>query len=94
VTGKMTFPAEHSAVLAFYVGGGGGGRRGGLNLPGLEIDELAIYDLALPVLEATAGNRLSGNDHALLVKAEQGARKCLDRIVGLQRWGGWQTLYT
>ncbi|NOZ19604.1 MAG: pectate lyase, partial [Planctomycetes bacterium] len=93
VTGKMKFPDRHSPVLVFYVGGGFSGRAVGINLPGLEIDDLVIYDLPLSVLQAEK-NPLPKEDQELLVKTEKNARKCLNFVADLQRWGGWQTLYT
>ncbi|MEW6355146.1 MAG: hypothetical protein AB1696_02375 [Planctomycetota bacterium] len=92
-TGPMKFPDRHSPVFIFYVGGGFGARVDGMNLPGLEIDDLVIYDLPLAVLQADI-KPLPKEDEALLIKTEDNARKCLNFIADLQRWGGWQTLYT
>ncbi|MDP6118236.1 MAG: pectate lyase [Planctomycetota bacterium] len=92
VRGKIKFPGRHSRVMVFYVGGGFGARLGGMNEPGMEMDEFALYDLPLWVLDPAS--ELGKEDEALLSEAEAGVRKCYNQIVALQRWGGWQTLYT
>ncbi len=92
-TGPLTFPARRGPLLALYLGGGFGGRQGGLNLPGLAFDDLVVYDQPLPALER-APAPLPGDHAALVERTEPALRKCYDLICDLQRWGGWQTLYT
>ncbi len=92
VTGPMEFSPHDTAPFALYVAGGFGGRTGGLNLPGLAIDELVLYDAALPVLQSDAP--LPDEDEQFLPLAEAGARRTLDALVDLQRWGGWQCIYS
>lgn len=92
VSGPMEFSDSDRAAIAVYVGGGFGGRTGGLNLPGLSIDELVLYDVALPVLERDAA---LPEEHAeFLPIVEEGARRTLYFLADLQSWGGWQCLYT
>lgn len=93
VGGEMTFPDRRRATFVMYVGGGIGGRMGGLNEPGLEIDDLVIYDVPLPMLEAEL-RPLPEEDQAFLPQAEDAARKCLNLVADLQRWGGWMTIHT
>ncbi|MGC9319073.1 MAG: pectate lyase, partial [Armatimonadota bacterium] len=92
-TGAMDFSADHRPAYALYVAGGFGGRTGGMNLPGLTIDELVLYDQAIPLLEAEDGP-IPDEDLALLPEAEEGARRILYFLADLQRWGGWQCIYT
>lgn len=92
VTGPMEFSDDERAAWAIYVAGGFGGRTGGLNLPGLAIDELVLYDAALPVLQSDVA--LPEEDEQFLPLAEAGARKTLCFLADLQRWGGWQCIYT
>lgn len=93
VSGEMAFSQDHRPAFALYVAGGFSGRAGGLNLPGLTIDDLVLYDVALPVLQAPPV-ALPEEDATLLPLAEAGARKTLDFLCDLQRWGGWNCIYT
>lgn len=93
ISGKLTFPPRHDPAFVIYFGGGFGGRLGGLNEPGLEMDDVVLYDQPLPLLEAEP-RPLPEADATFLPRAEEGARKTLYFLAGLQRWGGWQTLYT
>ncbi len=92
VTGPMEFSDNERAAWAIYVAGGFGGRTGGLNLSGLAIDELVVYDAALPALQA--GVTLPEEDAAYLPEVEAGARETLYFLADLQRYGGWQCIYT
>jgi hypothetical protein len=92
VSGPMQFSESDRAHFALYVAGGFGGRLGGLNLPGLAIDDLVLYDLALPVLQTEVA--LPEEDEQFLPLAEAGARKTLYFLADLQRFGGWQCIYT
>ena len=93
VSGPMTFSEDDRSPFALYVAGGFSGRTGGLNLPGLAIDELVLYDQPQPILEAEEV-ALPAEDEQLLPVAEAGARKVLNLLLDLQRWGGWQCIYT
>ena len=94
VRGKIKFPKEESAVFVFYVGGGWSAKSGGgMNLKGQDFDEVAIYRVPVSVLEAPRP-KLPAAHEALLPKCEAAARKYLDGLCRLQRWGGWQVLYT
>lgn len=93
VSGEMTFSEDHRPAFVVFVAGGFSGRAGGLNLPGLTIDDLVLYDVALPVLEAEPV-ALPDEDAVLLPLAEEGARRTLDFLCDLQRWGGWNCIYT
>jgi len=93
VTGEMTFSEDFRPAFAIYLAGGFGGRAGGMNLPGLTIDDFVLYDVALPILEADLA-ALPEEDEPFLPVAEEGARKSLNFVADLQRWGGWQTIYT
>ena len=92
VTGPMEFSTRETAPFALYVAGGFGGRTGGMNLPGLGIDDFVLYDVSLPVLQAQTP--APDEDEQFLPVAEAGARRTLDRLVDMQRWGGWQCIYT
>ncbi len=92
VTAPMEFSPDMGAAWAIFVASSFSGRAGGLNLPGLAVDDLALYDLALPVLEASA--LLPAEDEEYLPQVEAGARKALNFLVDLQRWGGWQCIYS
>jgi len=92
VSGPMEFGADVGVAWAVYVAGGFGGRTGGLNLPGLAIDDFVLYDAALPVLQATVA--LPEEEEQFLPLAEAGARKALTFLCDLQRWGGWQCIYS
>ena len=70
-----------------------GGRTGGLNLPGLLLDDFVLYDVPLSILEA-GRTRLPEKDAAYLPVVEAGVRRSMDYMADLQRWGGWQYLYT
>jgi hypothetical protein len=52
VTGELNWPDNEQNPYVFYVGGSHEARRRGRNEPGLQIDELVIYDRAMPMLEA------------------------------------------
>ena len=94
VQGKIKFPEEHSAVFVFYIGGGWSAKYGGgMNQTGQDFDELAVYRVPVSVLEARRPE-LPAEHEALLPKCEAAARKYLDGLCRLQRWGGWQVLYT
>ena len=93
VSGALAFSADPRPAFALYVGGGFGGRLGGMNEPGLLIDDFVLYDVPLPILEAEPV-LLPAEDESFLPVAEAAARKSLDLVAGLQRWGGWQTIYT
>ncbi len=91
-TGPMEFSAEQRSPMAIYLAGGFGGRHGGLNRPGLAVDDFVLYDAALPVLQTDAS--LPTEDAELLPIAEAGARRTLYFLADLQRWGGWQCIYS
>ena len=94
MTNKVEFLHMPGAAQVFYVGGGHNAKYGeGLMLQGLELDELAIYNVPVSVLESQQ-SELSGFDILLLKQAERGARLSYDRICDLQRWGGWMNRYT
>jgi len=93
VTGEMQFLDSRRAPFVMYVGGGFGRGEGTLNEEGLEIDELAVYDAPVPILEGEL-RPLPAADEAFLPRAEEAARKCLNLIADLQRWGGWQRNYS
>jgi len=93
VSGKMEFSQDWRPAFALYLAGGFGGRTGGLNLAGLTIDDFVLYDVPILVLEAELAS-LSQEDQELLMRAEAGARKTLNFLADIQRWGGWQCIYT
>ncbi len=93
VGAPMEFSQDDRPAFALYVAGGFGGRTGGLNLPGLAIDDLVLYDLSLPALQAETV-ALAEEDEQFLPLAEEGARKSLYFLADLQRWGGWQCIYS
>ncbi|MFW5798018.1 MAG: pectate lyase, partial [Planctomycetota bacterium] len=94
VTGKVTFPDKQSPTLVFYIAGGHSAKYGdGINKAGLAVDELAVYTVPYTVLEEKVPP-LTDDQAKLLVDAEAALRKCYDRTVDLQQWGGWATLYT
>ncbi|MCK5804175.1 MAG: hypothetical protein KAI66_15165, partial [Lentisphaeria bacterium] len=93
VSGEMTFSEDPRPAFGIYLGGGATYRTGGLNEPGLALDDFVLYDVALPVLE-TVSAPLPEEDDAYLPTVEEGARKTLNYMADLQRWGGWQTIYT
>lgn len=93
VRGEMAFSQDHRPAYALYLGGGFGGRTGGLNLPGLSLDDFVLYDVPLPVLEADLAP-LPEKDAAYLPAVEAGVRRTMNYMADLQRWGGWQCLYT
>jgi hypothetical protein len=93
VSGEMAFSQDFRPAFALYLAGGFGGRAGGMNLPGLTIDDFVLYDVPLPLLETELA-ALPHAEEEFLPIAEAGARKSLDFIADLQRWGGWQTIYT
>jgi len=88
----MEFSTERRSPMAIYLGGGFGGRLGGLNQPGLAIDDFVLYDVALPVLETEAAP--TPEEAEFLPGAEAGARRTLYFLADLQRWGGWQCIYS
>jgi len=92
VGGPMDFSQDHRGPMALYVAGGFGGRLGGLNEPGLAIDDLVLYDVSLPVLQS--GGELPEEEAQFLPVAEEGARRTLYYLADLQRWGGWQCIYS
>lgn len=91
-TGPMQFSEDYRAPMAIYVASGFQGRGAGLNRPGLAIDDLVLYDVPLPILQSDAS--LPEEDAALLPIAEEGARRTLYFLADLQRWGGWQCIYS
>ena len=94
VTGKVAFPQFPAEAQVFYIGGGHNAKYGeGLMLEGLELDELAVYNVPVSVLEA-APTKLAEADTMLLMRSNRGARLSYDRISDLQRWGGWMSRYT
>jgi hypothetical protein len=93
LSGDFKFSADRRAAIAVYLGGDATARIGGINLPGLAFDDFVLYDLPLPVLEAVPA-ALPGEDETVLPLVEQGVRRTLNFMADLQRWGGWQTLYT
>jgi len=93
VSGEMTFSEDPRAAFAIYLGGDATYRTGGLNEPGSVFDDFVLYDVALPVLE-TAPTPLTEKDIAYLPVVEEAVRETLNYMADLQRWGGWQTLYT
>jgi hypothetical protein len=93
LSGQMTFSADTRPAFAIYVAGGADARAGGMNEAGLAVDSLVLYDLPLPLLEA-GPVALPAEEAEFLPLAEAGARKTLDTLAGLQRWGGWQCIYT
>ncbi|MDZ4198034.1 MAG: pectate lyase [Kiritimatiellia bacterium] len=94
VSGPMTFSQDPRSAFVFFVGSGWSARQGGLNDAGLAFDDLALYDLPLPSLDAPP-EPLPGDHEAFLADAEAAARRTLATLRDLQRpGGGWQTLYT
>ena len=93
VRGEVDFSRDHRPVYAVYLGGGFGGRTGGLNLPGLSLDDFVLYDVPLSLLEADL-TALPEKDAAYLPAVEAGLRRSMNYMADLQRWGGWQCLYT
>ena len=93
VSGKMAFSADRRSAYAIYLGGGFGGRTGGLNLPGLALDDFVLYDVSLPIIEAEM-TPLPAEDAEYLPVIEAGVRRTMDYMADLQRWGGWQCIYT
>ncbi|MFC1718407.1 pectate lyase [Candidatus Poribacteria bacterium] len=92
ISDKMEFPDDLRPAFVIYLAGSSM-TRDGMNDQGLAIDDFVLYDRPLPVLETqTAG--LASEDQEFLLQAEAGARRTLNFVAGLQRWGGWQTLYT
>ncbi len=92
-TGEMEFSSDYRPAFAIYLGGGFGGRAGGLNLPGLTFDDFVLYDVPLPILEAEM-TPLPEEDAAYLLVVEDGVRQTMNYMADLQRWGGWQCIYT
>ncbi len=92
VSGPLAFPPSRDLALLFYVAGGHTA-QGGMNGPGLAIDDLVIYDQPLPQLQA-ATRPLPAIDQDLLPQVEAGARRALNAIADLQRWGGWPNLHS
>ena len=93
VSGKLDLSQDWRPAFALYLAGSFGGRTGGLNLAGLTIDDFVLYDVSIPVLEARLAS-LPEEDQELLMQAEAGARKTLNFLADIQRWGGWQCIYT
>lgn len=93
VSGALEFSADRRPAFALYLGGGFAGRIGGLNLPGLAFDDFVLYDIPLPILEADL-TPLPAEEAAYLPEAEAGLRRTMDYMADLQRWGGWQCMYT
>ncbi len=93
VSGEMAFTSDPRPAFAIYLGGGFGGRLGGLNLPGLAFDDFVLYDVPVSVLEAELAP-LPVEDAEFLPVAEAGLRRTMNYMADLQRWGGWQCLYT
>ena len=93
VSGKMAFSNDPRPAFVVFLGGWATHREGSLNKPGSAFDDFVLYDVPLPVLERAA-TPLPEEDAAYLPTVEQGARKTLNYMADLQRWGGWQTLYT
>lgn len=93
ISGALAFSADPRPAFAIYLGGGFGARLGGMNEAGLFIDDVVLYDVPLPILEAEPVP-LPDDDESFLPVAEIAARKALDFVADLQRWGGWQTIYT
>ncbi|HJN14486.1 MAG TPA: pectate lyase [Armatimonadota bacterium] len=93
VSGEMDFSPDARPAFAVYVAGGADARAGGMNLPGLAVDDVVLYDVSLPLLEAELA-KLPEVEAEFLPVAEAGARKTLDFLADLQRWGGWQCIYT
>ena len=92
--GPFRFPTRRNRQITFYLGGGLGARvLGGMNEAGLSFDDLAIYDLPLPALQAERAP-LPARDAELLSRAEQAARKSLFFMAELQNTGGWQNIYS
>ncbi|MCD6359451.1 MAG: pectate lyase, partial [Armatimonadetes bacterium] len=92
-SGETAFSPDHRAVFAVYLGGGFGGRTGGLNLPGLTLDDFVLYDVSLPILEAEL-TPLPQEDAEYLPVVEEGVRRTMNFMADLQKWGGWQCIYT
>jgi PelA/Pel-15E family pectate lyase len=93
VSGDLTFSQDFRPPFALFLGGAGCSRPGGLNAPPLAFDDLVLYDLPLPLLQAQPAH-LPPADAEYLPTVEQGLRQTLGMMADLQRWGGWQTLYT
>lgn len=94
VTAEVAFPQMPWEAQVFYIGGGHNAKYGeGLMPMGLELDELAVYNVPISVLEATP-MELAADDTILLMQADRGARLSYNRIYDLQRWGGWMNRYT
>ena len=92
--GGMDFSDDRRAPYAVYVGGGFNTRAGGMNEAGLAIDNLVLYDAPLSILGADLSELLAEEEADFLPVAEAGARKTLDFLADIQRFGGWQCLYS
>lgn len=93
VSGELTGSTDPRAAFAIFLGSAGSSRPGGLNFPPLAFDDFVLYDQPLPLLEATP-EPLPEEDAAYVPEVEDGIRQTLGLLADLQRWGGWQTLYT
>jgi hypothetical protein len=93
VSGEMEFSADHRPAMLVYLGGAGSSRTGGIAPVGTAFDDFVLYDLPLPVLQADLAE-LPEADAAYLPEVEAATRQTMDFMADLQRWGGWQTLYT
>ncbi len=93
VSGPMAFSTDLRPAMAVYLGGGAVSRTGGIAPVGTALDDFVLYDLALPMLQAQP-TPLPQADAEYLPLVEAGVRQTMDYMASLQRWGGWQTLYT
>ena len=93
VSGPLQFSTDLRPAFALYLGGDATARKGGINQAGLTFDDFVLYDTTLPLLSAER-TPLPEEDAAYLPVVEDGLRQTLNFMADLQRWGGWQTLYT
>lgn len=91
VAGEMGFSADHRPAYVIFLGSGMSSAT--LSLPGWAFDDFVLYDVALPLLEAQP-SPLPEEDANYLPVVEAGVRQSLNFMADLQRWGGWNCIYT
>ncbi|RRJ95857.1 pectate lyase [Opitutaceae bacterium TAV4] len=92
-TGKLTFPNDDRGVLMLLLGGSAHTKyaRDAYSIKGTAFDELQCYNQPLEKLLAWGKNP---PPPPALVKAETGARNYFRTLAKLQRYGGWQGVYS
>ncbi len=95
LSGKLTFPENTREFLCFNLASGARAKNfpDGLSMPGSMFDELQVYngwyeDILKPV------KKLSDADEKKLKAMLQAVRNYGHVAEKLQRWGGWENLYT